>query len=398
VPKVIDFGIAKAMHGRLTDKTLFTRFEQFVGTPAYMSPEQAEMSAMDVDTRTDIYALGVLLYELLTGSTPFDSTTLRQAGLVEIQRIIREEQPPRPSLRISIAGKANTAQQGADLPTLSRGLRGDLDWIVMKALEKDRARRYSTAGEFADDIRRHLRNEPVIAGPPSAGYRFQKFLTRNRTVVLSVGFVALALIAGIVGTTTALVQSRRHAHAASAQAARTMSAVDFLLSTLTLTNPGIALNPEVTVLTLLEEASSRVEEAFDDDPGTEVRVRTTIGRAYSNLGKHDLAEPHLRRVVEIVNEFSEVEDQLAPILRGAGFNEIEFYHAIWTLTNVCFNLERDDSFATAGRALRWRRAPGPWRADSFGQTPPPTSARGWSASTMDGMTRRRTTGPIFRAS
>jgi len=352
MPKVIDFGIAKAMHTRLTEKTLFTRFEQFVGTPAYMSPEQAEMSALDVDTRTDIYSLGVLLYELLTGSTPFDATTLRQAGLMEIQRIIREEQPPRPSMRISTTDQTAANQRGVDVAALCRSLRGDLDWIVMKALEKDRSRRYATAGEFAEDVRRHLANEPVIAGPPRAGYRFRKFLARNRAAVFSVCLIGLALVAGIIATTAAMIQSGRNADVANAQADRALTAVDFLLSTLSLTNPGIALNPDVTVLTLLEQASARVEEAFADDPGTEVRVRTTIGRAYANLGKQELAEPHLRRVIEIVDGFGGEEGALAPTLRAAGFDEIEFYHALWTLTNVCFNLERADAFAMAGRALR----------------------------------------------
>src|SRR5262249_25663333 len=168
---------------QLTDKTLFTNFAQMIGTPLYMSPEQAQISGLDVDTRTDVYALGVLLYELLTGTTPFDKERLRAAGYDEMRRIIREEEPPRPSTRISTLGQAattgSTHRQG-DPWQLSRMLRGELDWIVMKALEKDRNRRYETASALAADVQRYLHDEPVQACPPSAWYRFRKFVRRNK--------------------------------------------------------------------------------------------------------------------------------------------------------------------------------------------------------------------------
>jgi serine/threonine protein kinase len=174
VPKVIDFGIAKATHGRLTDATLFTAFEQFIGTPAYVSPEQAEMSGLDIDTRSDIYSLGVLLYELLTGRTPFDTSQLMDAGLDEMRRRIREQEPPRPSHRLRTLNDSDRTtvarRRGTDAPRLTLQLRGDLDWIVMRCLEKDRARRYETANGLATDIQRHLRNEPVTARPPSTAY------------------------------------------------------------------------------------------------------------------------------------------------------------------------------------------------------------------------------------
>ena len=178
VPKVIDFGIAKATEQRLTDKTLFTAFEQFIGTPAYMSPEQAEMSGLDIDTRTDIYSLGVLLYELLTGQTPFDTAELLRAGLDEMRRTIREQEPARPSTRLStiiVADAATVAKHYSATPEkIAMLLRGDLDWIVMKALEKDRTRRYETADGFARDIERYLHDEPVEACPPSVKYKLEK--------------------------------------------------------------------------------------------------------------------------------------------------------------------------------------------------------------------------------
>jgi serine/threonine protein kinase/tetratricopeptide (TPR) repeat protein len=210
VVKVIDFGIAKATGQQLTEKTLFTNFTQMLGTPLYMSPEQAQMGGLDVDTRSDIYSLGVLLYELLTGTTPFDKERLRTAGYDEIRRIIREEEPARPSTRISTLGQAAatvSVNRQCDPKKLSRVMRGELDWIVMKALEKDRNRRYETASAFAADVQRYLSDEPVQACPPTTWYRSWKFVRRNKGPVLAGSVIALVLVAGVVGTTTGLVRA-----------------------------------------------------------------------------------------------------------------------------------------------------------------------------------------------
>jgi eukaryotic-like serine/threonine-protein kinase len=212
VVKVIDFGIAKALGPQLTEKTLYTGFAQMVGTPMYMSPEQAALSGLDMDTRSDIYSLGVLLYELLTGTTPFDKERLWTAAYDEMRRIIREEEPAKPSTRISTLGQAaNTASlnRKSDPRRLSQLFRGELDWIVMKALEKDRNRRYETANALAADVQRYLNDEPVLACPPSAAYRFRKFARRNRGPVLAASLVLFALVVGVMGTTIGLLRAEQ---------------------------------------------------------------------------------------------------------------------------------------------------------------------------------------------
>ncbi len=233
IVKVIDFGVAKATQQRLTERTVFTEQGQLIGTPGYMSPEQAEMSALDIDTRTDIYSLGVLLYELLVGARPFDDRLLRQIGLAEIQRFIREVDPPKPSTRLSALGSDATAFASPIPPgskptslihqiaqhrhteprTLVRQIRGDLDWIVMKCLEKDRTRRYSTANGLALEIQRHLNHLPVLAGPPKMSYRISKFIRRNRTTV-----VAAAVLLAAVATAGYFFWTARQTEFAQAQA------------------------------------------------------------------------------------------------------------------------------------------------------------------------------------
>src|SRR5438477_7408083 len=193
VPKVIDFGVAKATGQKLTDRTLFTEIGQVVGTLEYMSPEQAELNQLDIDTRSDIYSLGVLLYELLTGSTPLERKRVKTAAMLEVLRLIREEEPPKPSTRLSTTDELPSvaANRGLEPKKLSGLVRGELDWIVMKALEKDRNRRYETANGFAMDVQRYLADEPVQACPPSVGYKLRKFARRNKGPVLGASVIVL---------------------------------------------------------------------------------------------------------------------------------------------------------------------------------------------------------------
>jgi WD40 repeat protein/serine/threonine protein kinase len=221
MPKVIDFGIAKATQQELTDKTVFTQFQQFIGTPAYISPEQAEMSGLDIDTRADIYSLGVLLYELLVGQTPFDAKEMMQGGLDALRQIIREKEPLRPSTRLNtLRGDGRTTAgkcRQTDVGKLAHQLQGDLDWIVMKCLEKDRARRYESASGLASDLQRHLNNEPVLARPPSAAYRFQKLVRRNKLAFAAASAIAMVLVLGVIVSSWQAIRATQAKHEAIEQ-------------------------------------------------------------------------------------------------------------------------------------------------------------------------------------
>ncbi len=318
VPKIIDFGVAKATARPLTERELYTELGVLVGTPEYMSPEQAEMGSLDVDTRTDVYALGVLLYEMLTGTLPFASKDLRRAGFAEIQRIIREEDPPRPSTRVTEAGpdSAEAAKNRHTEPRrLVHELRGDLDWITMRALEKDRTRRYPTANALAADVERHLRDEPVSAGPPSSAYRARKLFRRHRASFLAAGLVVLALVAGVVGTSWALLRAVRAERLAAAEAteARRQAAIaeavnDFLnVDLLAAVAPSAqkGRGKDVTMREVLAVAAERLEAdskqggRFAAEPLVEADIRNAVGYAYRELGDYPAAEPHLARTLEL---------------------------------------------------------------------------------------------------
>ncbi len=321
VPKVIDFGIAKATGQRLTEKTLFTGFREFLGTPQYMSPDQADTGGPDVDTRADVYSLGVLVYELLTGTTPLDAEDLRGAPFEEMRRIIRETEPAKPSARLlTITGThdraAFTRAHRADGATIARQIRGDLDWIVMKAIEKDRTRRYATAKDLADDIDRHLRHEPVVAGPPSAVYNFSKFVRRHRVGVFVGSITAVALLVGLTVATLGLIEANRARDAAEAaranervqrtraeagadearqQAAKSATVGGFLQEMLASVDPSRARGREVSVRYILDEAVKRIAEGtLAQQPEVEATVRTTLGETYQALALYAAAEEHLR--------------------------------------------------------------------------------------------------------
>ena len=309
VPKIIDFGIAKATTDqRLTDKTLFTAFEQFIGTPAYMSPEQASLSGLDIDTRSDIYSLGVLLYELLTGRTPFNAKELLQAGLDEIRRTIREQEPPRPSTCLStMVGSDLTAiakHRKTEPPNLIHVVRGDLDWIVMKCLEKDRTRRYETANGVAMDVLRHLNSEPVVARPPGKLYKFQKLVRRNKLTFTAASAVTAALIIGLgvaIWSFFKEQQARREAEAereiAKTEAAKATAISVFLEQALRSANPDQLKGSDYTVRQLLDDFSSGLENQFQNQPEVEAEVRVTLGRAYYRLGFPDKSQPQIERAL-----------------------------------------------------------------------------------------------------
>jgi serine/threonine protein kinase len=228
VAKVIDFGVAKALYQSLTERTIYTRYAQMIGTPLYMSPEQAQMSGLDIDTRSDIYSLGVLLYELLTGSTPFNKERLAKAAYDELLKIIREEEPPKPSVRLSQSTDtlpSIAAQRKTEPAKLSKMFHGDLDWIAMKSLEKDRTRRYETANAFAADVLRYLNDEPVEASPPSPAYRIRKFARKHRKPVIALTMVMALLVLGIGGTTWGLFRAQQAEHAASASEKKAIDVV-----------------------------------------------------------------------------------------------------------------------------------------------------------------------------
>jgi non-specific serine/threonine protein kinase/serine/threonine-protein kinase len=309
-PTIIDFGIAKATTRPLTDATLHTELGSVVGTPEYMSPEQAELGVADVDTRTDVYALGTILHELLTGVLPLDIPGARQRGIDEVRRTIREVHPARPSTRVG-----------------AKALRGDLDWITLKALEKERARRYGSVAELAADLRRHLEHQPVVAGPPTVAYRTGKFLRRHRLGV-SIAGAAVVLLVGFAATTA--MQARRIAQErdranVEAEAARETAA--FLTGLFTVSDPSEARGDTLTATQILDKGAAEIDRTLMDQPGLRARLQTTIGVVFTKLGRYSAAEPLL-------------QDAEATLRKTAGPDNPATLAAMTALADLRWNQER----------------------------------------------------------
>ncbi len=369
VPKVIDFGIAKATSSLLTERTMFTEFRQLIGTPEYMSPEQADTNSSDIDTRSDVYSLGVLLYELLTGKPPFDARSLRSAALEEMRRIIREDEPPRPSTRVgnltraTEEGRSVARTRSTEIHALARTMRGDLDWIVMRCLEKDRTRRYETAIGLADDIGRFLAGQPVLAGPPGIAYQFKKFASRHRALIGVSGVVALSLMAGLASLAYAVVRVRherdlargaqvneaiaadrarrerdnaqeaQHNEALSATQAREAQAKEAIAaaSARKEADRAMAINTflrriidaadavkgggkDVTLRQLLDQVTGELDAgALSGQPLVEAGVRHSLSTSYMSLNLAKIANLHMTRAMELqsANGAADSPDTLA---------------------------------------------------------------------------------------
>jgi len=287
VPKVIDFGIAKATEQRLTEKTLVTSLGDFIGTPAYMSPEQAEPTGLDIDTRTDIYSLGVLLYELLTGQTPFDPQQLLARGIEAMRRAIREEEPRRPSTRLTTLSEQDLTttarRRQTDAPKLVHLVRGDLDWIVMKCLEKDRTRRYDTANGLAMDLKRHLENQPVIARPPSTAYRLQKAWRRHKTAFAAAALMALVLLAATGISAWLAVRARRAESLSNQRLAESEAISEFLTEVFQSPDPE-RVGRNITVAETLGTATRKLDAELASQPARRAKLQSTLARTYFALG------------------------------------------------------------------------------------------------------------------
>jgi eukaryotic-like serine/threonine-protein kinase len=306
VPKVIDFGIAKALSQSLTDRTLLTEVGQAVGTPAYMSPEQADPSALDVDTRADVYSLGVVLYELLVGRLPLDPSELGYPAFM-VRLANRETNVSTPSAKLATLGQAATSvshSRRTDVRGLSRELSGDLDWIVMKALDPDRSRRYETVNALAMDLQRFLRSEPVIARPPSSLYRLSRFARRNRVAVAAGAAVAVALVAGLTVSAIALVRARQAEAVARREAETSRQVAAFLTGLFRVSDPSEARGNSITAREILDRGAARINTELAAQPQVQAQLMHTMGNVYRELGLFAQAQPLLERAAAIRTELA----------------------------------------------------------------------------------------------
>jgi len=309
LPRVIDFGIAKATSDDSGERSLATQQGQLIGTPEYMSPEQASGATADIDTRTDVYSLGVLLYELLTGSLPFEPGTLRSKGLAEMQALIRNTDPPRPTQRLSALGSdaldAAARRRATDGRSLRRRIQGDLEWIVLRATEKLPARRYGSPADLAADIERHLAHQPVLAGPPGAGYRLAKFVRRHRVPVVAGAAIVAAITIGLVAASVGFVRAQRERDRAVAEADKAERVSAFLNDLLASVNPDDQGGSTISVQALLDDAVERLRSpALADQPEARARLHETVGKAYTALGRYDHAVAELGLALAIVERQS----------------------------------------------------------------------------------------------
>ena len=356
IPKIIDFGVAKAMGQSLSEHTIYTQQGQLIGTPEYMSPEQAGMSR-DIDTRSDVYSLGVILYELLSGALPFDPRTLRAQPLAEIQRIIREEEPPRPSTRVSsLNGDLTTSAERRRMEprTLIRRLSGDLDWIVMKAIEKDRARRYQSASDLAGDLTRYLRHEPVLASPPGAAYRLNKFMRRNRTGVIAGAVVAGALVvATVVSISFGLGEAEQRRMATDNLALAQQRADE--LETVTRFQQSMLSETDIELMgrSIVEDLRDRAEErlgerGIDEDAAGDALAgfdESVRGVNATNLALQLVDERILRRTIETIKqEFGEQPSVRASLQQTVAdtYSHIGLYEHATPLQEAALSTRRDE--------------------------------------------------------
>jgi serine/threonine protein kinase len=395
MPKVIDFGVVKITGATLTERTTFTGWGTLVGTLQYMSPEQAELDQLDTDTRCDVYSLSVLLYELLTGATPLGRNRLKDHGLLEVLRIIRDEDPPKPSARIKTLDNANIVSRNrrSDPKRLGNSLRGELDWIVMKGLEKNRDRRYQTAYELGSDVQRYLQDEQVQACPPSARYRFSKFARRNKAVLTTASLVFAALLLGTALSTWQAFRASRAQNEAFIQLNRARKAEETANENAThaleseadtqafasflVENVLIASRPEgvqggmgidTTVLQALEYAEENLDKVFQGRPRAEMIARHSIGVTWRHLTKYEAAERHLRRAIELANELCgpisleslKSRNSLGVLLNSMGREEeaIQELEEVLRLRTDLFGSDDPQTLATMGNLAMAHRYAG----------------------------------------